>query len=307
MELSKRAMRFFCRQCLFFIDGSADSDASQSNQMEKMLEYVFDQKLKGVYEVVHGLQTQVNQIKLLMETIRAKESIIEDKTRIIEHLEERIVKQTLSQRQDGNKNKNKGNRATNGSVLGAPNVTDTFSRTARSGTSGSINQPDNLKSMRDHQSSVMNKLINLADNESGPAGSYTHHIKQAPQIDDVAGATWKTVTHRRRKNKTTLGANTSELSIAAVESRRSIFVSRLSPDTTSEKLRQYLVGVNIRPLSVEKLDIRSKEIAAFKVVVQQSDEKRATACELWPKYTIIRPFRQPRSFLQGVSQSDQTN
>lgn len=245
-----------------------------------------------------------DQLKLLMDTVQDKDTIIEDKKRIIAHLEDNLSKLTLPVQQDVTKNKNKGNRA-NASASIVPDASSSLA--TKGGTSSGVTRPGTLRAMEVKQRNVMNELINLAGTEFGPKASHARHIAQPPEIADSAGAKWKTVTHKRKKNHTTLGANTGELSIAAVESRRSIFVSRLSPDTTSEKLQQYLVGVNIKPLNIEKLDIRSKEIAAFKVVVQQSDEKRTIDGELWPKYTIIRPFRQPRSFLNGQSQPNQVS
>lgn len=176
----------------------------------------------------------------------------------------------------------------------------------------SVSQPNNLEAMESRQRAVMSGVINLAEDGSFSTAPYVKAATKRTTLRSSATpntnsneVSWRTVTHRKKRNKTTLGENTSGLSIAAVESRRSIFISRLSPDTTPEMLRQHLVENDIEPSSIEKLDIKSSEIAAFRVVIQQSDEKRAVRGEIWPKYTIIRPFRRPRAFLQAPSQANQ--
>lgn len=250
------------------------------------------------------------QIKLLTDIIKDKEVIIEDKSKIISHLECNAGGQRLSKRlgsTSGDSNQSVLN--TPHSVATPYNTAATAStRVVKSNDSGGRKKVNSLKLLESEQRAVMERMINLQMDES----SNKKHQAQVQTAEDrgksssQSSSSWKTVAYRRTKTKTILGANTGELSIAAVESRRNIFVSRLSPDTTIEQLQQHLKSNNIKPLEIEKLGIKSKDIAAFKLVVQQSDEKRAVSSELWPKYTIIRPFRQPRAFLPRGSQPDQT-
>lgn len=249
-----------------------------------------------------------DQIKLLTDTIRDKETIISDKTRIIAHLEEKIVEQAKPKRQEAPPSKFKFASAGASTAPAAPNTTTPIAETSNP---DNASQSSNVKVMEARQRAAMNRVINLGKDGSGSAAPQVDirlHKKSIQPAKTDTDAPWTTVSYNKRgRNRTTLGANTGELTIAAVESRRSIFVSRLSPDTTPEMLKQHLEASEVKPLSIEKLVIKSEEIAAFKVVVQQSDEKRATSSEVWPRYTIIRPYRQPRVFLGGRSQAIQSS
>lgn len=246
------------------------------------------------------------QIKLMTDTIRDKQVIIEDKTRIIAYLEANTCPQISSMELD------RVDREKNNSNSHRHNIPyDTVSKTytAAVEANGACHDPDQVNRkglIESKQQTVMDAIINLERDNSSHRIQRSH--RPFVQSAGTSGEAWKTVNYkaRRNKHKTVLGANTSELSIVAVESRRNIFVSRLSPDTTPEQLQRHLEENKVKPLSVQKLDIKSKDIAAFKVVVQQSDEKHASNSELWPKYTIIRPFRQPKVFLPRSSQSNQS-
>lgn len=246
------------------------------------------------------------QIQLLTNIIKDKEVIIEDKCKIISHLEESAKTRKLPKKLGSAGGEVSGTSKLVGPHNPAPGA---FTTAVKSNKPNSGNNPDSrdrvnaLRVLENKQRAVMNEIINLQKEDSNSSLVHSHTVQSAANGGE---SSWKTMTYKKKKNRTILGANTGELSIAAVESRRSIFVSRLSPDTTSERIRKHLEDNNIKPLEVEKLGIKSKDIAAFKLVVQQSDEKQATKSELWPKYTIIRPFRQPRAFLHGSSQSNLT-
>lgn len=99
---------------------------------------------------------------------------------------------------------------------------------------------------------------------------------------------------RARRTDTILGSNINNLEIKAVESRRHIFISRLSPETTEDQIKKHLLNNNIPTLQVEKLATRSNDIAAFKVQVPFSEMKKTFDSTIWPKYTILRPYRAPK-------------
>lgn len=242
-----------------------------------------------------------DQIKLLNDIIRDKEVIIKDKSTIIAHLEAEIV--------------GRPNMQCDGAVGDANSQCEQAVRTAATlnncpttvkGVKSlrSVDQDNRiaLKTLERKQREVMSEVIGLGRgvSNSEKVQEFGVATRVAPDNDDT---TWKTASSKRKKKRTILGANTDMLPIAAVESRRNVFVSRLRPETTSEQIRKHLEDNKINPLEVEKLDIRSKDIAAFKIVIQQSDEKQASCCDLWPKYTIIRPYRQPRAFLSVGFQS----
>lgn len=115
--------------------------------------------------------------------------------------------------------------------------------------------------------------------------------KEANSLD------FKQVTYKKRRSNTTLGTSNLVSEIKAVESRKTIFISRLYPNTTPEQLQKHLKQNNIQYVNVEKLTIQSNEVAAFKVQIPTSQEKNIFNPETWPQYTIIRPFRTKNGFL----------
>lgn len=94
------------------------------------------------------------------------------------------------------------------------------------------------------------------------------------------------------KSKTIIGKNTDGTAIiSAVEGRKHFFISRLKPTTTVEDLTTYLNSKNLTNANCTKLSIRSDTIAAFKVSVAASEANKILDSDLWPKFTIIRPYR----------------
>lgn len=112
-------------------------------------------------------------------------------------------------------------------------------------------------------------------------------------------STWPTQKGTGRRGPhtrpTTLGSSVDDFCISAVESRKQIFVSRLNPNTTPEQIKIHLEGKQVKTLNIDKLEIQSKEIAAFRIQVASSDIKKIYDPLVWPKYTIIRPFREHKN------------
>lgn len=67
LELKERTMRFFCKQCLEKIDSrNFDMGHCDQNQMDifvSKLECLLELRMKKIYDVVEGLQTQVKVLK----------------------------------------------------------------------------------------------------------------------------------------------------------------------------------------------------------------------------------------------------
>lgn len=248
--------------------------------------------IKNPEEIIRLLK---DQIRLLMNTVRDKETIVDDKVKIISHLEVKIAEQTLRHVTNETAAAVTHSHASSSSVVNVPQ-TKTKNRTPM--TSGSFS-----KTLENKQRNLMDRMINLAGDLVAAPRTQKTKVQSIGNPDEAA---WNTVSYKKksRNNKTTLGANVNQLCIRAVESRRNVFISRLSPDTTVEKISQHLMEHKVEPLSIQKLEIKSKDVAAFKVVIQQSDETQIMNGEMWPKYTIIRPYRQPRAFFPGDSQVD---
>lgn len=197
-------------------------------------------------------------------------------------------------------------KSVKGSHIQGPHPDKPVQRTNQAAVQGK-----RLRELEQHQRRLMSDIISLehSGNESA-AGSFGPQSKMdhvsGNQMNHASGNKWNKppqppmqISSSVKRGNTTLGANTNKLGISAVESRRHIFVSRLNPDTTSDQLMLHLKGNNVNVHNVEKLEIQSREIAAFKVHVPFSDLKTMFDPLIWPKYTIVRPFKEPRSNLLG--------
>lgn len=70
-----------------------------------------------------------------------------------------------------------------------------------------------------------------------------------------------------------------------------IFISQLHKDTKEEDVKQHLESENIQILECIKLNITNKTIAAFKLTVEANKFETVADENVWPKNTIIRPYR----------------
>ncbi|KAF5285669.1 hypothetical protein FQA39_LY16533 [Lamprigera yunnana] len=102
------------------------------------------------------------------------------------------------------------------------------------------------------------------------------------------------IDEKTKENNTTLGTNTEDCDLTAVNSRRNIFVARLHSETTVAQLTNHVTKHNIKILEIKKLEIESHSISAFKVTILSN--KVIYKPEIWPKYTTIRPFQLRRNF-----------
>ncbi|KAF5273025.1 hypothetical protein FQR65_LT04767 [Abscondita terminalis] len=145
------------------------------------------------------------------------------------------------------------------------------------------------------QNKTMKDIINLnGDNNK---------IRDAAKKPEIALNTkpnkdnnFKVVTYnknRMKKNKTTLGSSTTETDLTAVLSRRNILMSRLMPETTIAQVKNHVNRHNIKILEIEKIHIQTKSILAFKITIGSNDMDNIY---IWPKYTIVRPYREKKNF-----------
>lgn len=141
------------------------------------------------------------------------------------------------------------------------------------------------KALGTKQRQKCDELINI-NSDIKSDNSIFEQNKDKKEIRPVANK------KRKHNNNTTLGNLTDNCEISAIESRRSLFVSRLKPTTTGEQLAKHLTNYKIKYTNIEKLNIKSEEIAAFKITVPVSEVDNINNSQAWPKYTIIRPFRR---------------
>lgn len=116
---------------------------------------------------------------------------------------------------------------------------------------------------------------------------------------EADGEKFKTVTYRKPR-KTVFGKKTDVGLLKAVEARSSVFVSRLDPATSETDVKQYLEDNGVSVAECTKLDIRSVNIAAFKLTVNRGQEDVLFSENMWPVNTIIRRYRKPNFQRSGV-------
>lgn len=190
---------------------------------------------------------------------------------------------------------------------------------------GTVNEKSNAanstRSLQNFQRKKMDNIINIINLESDihqqkfnrdPKQQSRHGLHQREVTDNIILRDeqhnkrvdedgFSKVTYRNRRNKTTLGSSRDQCQITAVESRREIFVSRLHPNTTLDQIKAHLQDKNIKSLAVDKLPIKSDQVAAFKITVSHMESNAIQQPEVWPKYTIIRPYRKTRNFQKPAS------
>lgn len=105
----------------------------------------------------------------------------------------------------------------------------------------------------------------------------------------------KSTQKNKTDNKTVVGTATDKCVIKGVESRRAIFISRLSPSTSTDQVNTHLEQFNIKSCTIQKLNIKSEEVAAFKILINASEISKINDPNVWPQHTIIRPYRHRMS------------
>lgn len=107
---------------------------------------------------------------------------------------------------------------------------------------------------------------------------------------DVEGNDYKVVRYKRRTIK---GCKTGT-KLKGVEGRKWIFVSRLNPETTEGEITEYLKASNISVSDCTRLEIKTKDYAAFKFAVLCSETEKVFNEDLWPVNTVVQYYRNFR-------------
>lgn len=105
-----------------------------------------------------------------------------------------------------------------------------------------------------------------------------------------SGDGFKQVSYAKRRTKTVVGNRTEVCNLRAIEANSWIFVSRLHPSTTEEDIKEYAEQNNITISDCVKLEIRSKNISAFKIAVPRSLQQRVLSEDAWPMNAIVRQY-----------------
>lgn len=135
---------------------------------------------------------------------------------------------------------------------------------------------------------------NLDGQANTSSESATEKVDSRGSSDDSGG--FKLVTYKKRKSPTLFGKRVDCMSLKAVEARSSIFVSRLDPATSEDEVKLHLETNGVAVSECSRLAIRSKDIAAFRVLVKRGQENLVLSESMWPANTIIRRYRKPSNF-----------
>lgn len=97
--------------------------------------------------------------------------------------------------------------------------------------------------------------------------------------------------HRQRVK--TLRGTRDDATLKTMDNKKWVFVSQFSSETTEEQVTNYLKQNNINFTDCVKLDITNKTVAAFKIAALEKHIDSLFDINLWPRNTIIRPYRRP--------------
>lgn len=128
--------------------------------------------------------------------------------------------------------------------------------------------------------------------QRGNAADTTAITEDSDAKASIGDDGYKLVKYNRMK-KTVIGRKTEDATLKAVDPRSWIFLSRLDPSTTEADVKGYVEGNGISVYECVKLDIRSNNIAAFKILVNRGQEGLLLSEDLWPVNTIVRYYRRP--------------
>lgn len=194
-------------------------------------------------------------VDLLNNTIKDKNVIIEDKTNIINLMEESADK--------GNKPPLPLEASIGGSMsLPSSNVD---------------NAPIISKSqVRNAVESAI--TATKRDSTAGDAKSSRRVTSRSAQLASV---------DRRNVIR---GSNDSIPGLKAAERMKSFYIGNLGSQTTSEQLRAHLEGTSVSVICCEKLQRRDPCISSFKLTVAADQIQEVLRSELWPTNVVVRPF-----------------
>lgn len=132
--------------------------------------------------------------------------------------------------------------------------------------------------------------------KSGGTTSTPEQLTPAPATSAVSPEVHcddSAITNKRSGRAACVGASDScRISVVQRSKRpRHIFVSKLSPCTTSAQLTEHLSTVHIVPLACQRLKTKYTSYSSFCVTVDEVSFQRLGDPLLWPKGCLYKPFR----------------
>lgn len=280
LETNKANIGWFCGKCE--IDSTPDKKSVQNDEVLSKL---------AALETVVKLCNEL--IKEQGERLKAQEELIQglldNETGISGKKRESKQINFLSNNaeagcKDVNVSKAPASNTSQGQQMGPLNVspgsdmriTRSKSSTKQGGKHAGNKRPTHIEQLNQKSTSCDGAS---ADNNADVTGN-------AEKSEDFQLVTYK------KQRKTLFGRKADCGPLKAVEARCAIFVSRLDPTTTEEDVKLHLENNNISVLECSKLEIRSKDIAAFKISVRRCQEGSVLSEDMWPENAIIRHYRR---------------
>lgn len=118
----------------------------------------------------------------------------------------------------------------------------------------------------------------------------------SPLLGPPSSATPRTDSVKsNKKNGSAACVGAADTTLISVVQRlkrpRRIFVSKLSPCTTSAQLTAHLSSVDVTPLSCQRLKTKYDSYSSFCVTVSEDSFQHLADPSLWPKDCLFKPFR----------------
>lgn len=264
---------FVHHQCSVFKPSEVKFLEANTNNIKWYCDTCGINKNVNIVNEVHGkLSDFERKIEMLFNIIKEQSSKLENQTLIINNLQK--SQQSIT-------NKQGPNTRSKTTEIEDSDYIKTYSKVISSTQHKKQGQDTNKNTPEPKQTT---KKIPVEKNEKN--GNIPEE-KQSTQnnINNVN-------TNSVNMNKRTIRGSRTNTAISAAENRKWIFVSQLINTTKVEDVTKYLTENNIKALECEKLDIRNTNIAAFKIAVEEGVYEQMFDSDLWPRNTIVRPFRK---------------
>lgn len=225
----------------------------------------------------------VMEIKYLKEIIKEKDNIIKDKLSIIADKEFiiEILKNNKSPDAPSTGNKMQQNKMESITV-------PTGTQRSLSPANNAVKKPNPIATV-----STTNKITLQEVSEAclNAEASLNSNEKVANKNTNES---WSTVAAKkpRPKTNTIVGTQTSTSNLKAVPRQRFVHVYRLSPETTEEKVKEF-VKPKCPEVTVQKVNSKyPKEYSSFKVGVNVENEVKVLDPDFWPAGVCASKFFQ---------------
>lgn len=165
--------------------------------------------------------------------------------------------------------------------------------TQRFKTDTEINKPtmrSQANTGSQEQSNTKTKETKITKNSTAGEKNDVNRPQNNINMVNTSDQNYKNSDSSTNKNKIIRGSK-ENTSLTAVAKRKWIFISNLVKNTNEDDVVKYLNENQINVLLCNKLDIRNKDIAAFKAAVNLDDFEKMLKPEMWPNNTIIKEYK----------------